>query len=632
MATNSSTDGDESGRAGVRANAKWYAVSYPMFWLVAVFLVPLAMLVVFSFYVNIPGGSYRPGFTLENYARFLSVSFSAGWPPIEGNLYLSQTWLTIELALVTAFASLALGYPIAYYLARMNRPWLRSLLLITIISSLWVTYVIRAYAWQVILASGGILSSTGVRLGLLAEPQSFYPGYWGLVIGMVYVFLPFMILTLYSSIRNIDGELLEASKNLGAGPVKTFRRVTLPLSKNGIVSGLALVFILALGAYVMPRLLGSSAERTLPVLIEAQIMSEQNYPFGAAMSIGLVLVVLAFLWVMVRFTNMTTASLGGSEVAEPDGGRPDSAAYKSASGVGSSFRNGVGSLASAIGVTRVAASAGNGIESVILRIDARTRERILWVGSRVYVAAAMTFIAAPLLIIIAVSFTPEQFLTFPPGGFSTQWYVEFFTDSSWVIALINSLGIAGAAALLSTTIGGTLAFALDRYGYRWGTIFGTFGILPILVPPVIVGVAFLVFFLELGVAGSRTSIIVAHGIFYAPFPFILISQGLDELDRTYEEAAMNLGASPLGTIRTITLPLLQANVVSGALFAFILSLNEYIIAWLLSLFLVDTIPIQIFNSLRYGYSPTIAAASVVFIALTVVVMVAIDRLSGGIWE
>ncbi|WP_255171357.1 ABC transporter permease subunit [Natrononativus amylolyticus] len=634
MGAESSTDGaetGESGRAGVRANARWYALSYPLFWLVAIFLVPLALLVVFSFYVNIPGGSYRPGFTLDNYARFLSVNLSAGWPPIETNLYLRQLWLTIEISLVTAAVSLLLGYPIAYYLVRMERPWLRSALLITIISSLWVTYVIRAYAWQVILASGGILSSIGVATGLLAEPRSFYPGYWGLVVGMVYVFLPFMILTLYSSIRNIDGELLEASKNLGAGPTTTFRRVTLPLSKNGIVSGLALVFILALGAYVMPRLLGSSAERTLPVLIEAQIMGEQNYPFGAAMSIGLIVVVLAFLWVMVRFTNLTTASLGGNEVAEADGGRPDPAAYES-SGAGSTVRDGLRSAAAAVGITRLTRSVGRRVDAAVTRVDARTRERVIWTASRLYVGAAMTFIAAPLAIIIAVSVTPEQFLTFPPGGFSMQWYVEFFTDSTWVLALLNSLGIAAAVALLSTTIGGTLAFALDRYEYRWRTVFGTFGILPILVPPVIVGVAFLIFFLELGFAGTRTSIIIAHGIFYAPFPFILISQGLDELDRVYEEAAMNLGASPMRTVRTVTYPLLRANVVSGALFAFILSLNEYIIAWLLSLFLVDTIPIQLFNSLRYGYSPTIAAASVVFIALTVVVMVAIDRLSGGIWE
>lgn len=611
--------GDDDGRAGIRENAKWYAISYPLVWLGAIFFIPLTLLVVFSFWVNVPGGQYEVGFTLENYIRFLTSS-----------LYMGQLWLTIEISLVTAIISLLLGYPMAYYLARMNRPWLRSVLIITIISSLWVTYVIRAYAWQVILASGGILSSAGVRLGLLAEPQAFYPGYWGMIVGMVYVFLPFMILTLYSSIRNIDGELLEASKNLGAGPVRTFRRVTLPLSRSGVVSGTALVFILALGSYVIPRLLGGASERTLPVLIEQQIMQESNYPFAAAMSIGLIVVVLAFLWMLVKFTNATTASLGGNE-AVTDGEGSDVEIPRSDDAAGRLLKT-VGSVAERTGVTRLLRGAASILSGIATTFRARTRERIIRVSFLSYVAAVTLFIAAPLAIITAVSFTPEQFLTFPPGGFSLQWYVVFFTDPSWLSAFGNSVFIAAAAAVVSTSIGGTLAFALDRFDYRFAGVFGTLGVLPILVPPVIIAVAFLVFFLQIGLTGSRLGIVIAHGIFYSPFPFILITQGLSEIDRTYEEAAMNLGSSPIRTIRTVTYPLLRANVISGALFTFILSLNEYIIAWLLSLFLVDTIPIQIFNQLRYSYPPTIAAASVVFIALTVVVMTAIERMSGGIWE
>jgi len=613
----SGNDGaNETGRAGLKENAKWYILSYPLAWLVVVFLVPLGMLIVFSFWVNIPGGQYQAGFTLENYTRFLTSS-----------LYLGQLWTTIELALVTSVFSLFLGYPLAYYLARIDRPWLRSTLLITIISSLWITYVIRAYAWQVILASGGILSSIGVATGILDSHMSFYPGYWGLIVGMVYVFLPFMVLTLYSSMRNLDGELLEASKNLGAGPVRTFRKVTLPLTRNGVFSGTALVFILALGAYVLPRLLGSANQRTLPVLIEQQIMSESNYPFGAAMSIGLIVVVLAFLWVLLRITDVTAANLGGADEVDED-----EPVRTGGDGVSASVRRGLRSVADSVGLTRLVGAIASTVDSAVTSVDSQTRESVIGVAFKAYVAAVMTYIAAPLAIIVAVSFTPEEFLTFPPGGFSMRWYVTFFTDPAWIGALVNSLTIAVAAALLATSIGGVLAFALDRFDYRFGSVLATFGVLPILVPPVIIAVAFLVFFLEIGVAGSRLSIIIAHGIFYAPFPFILITQGLGELNRTYEEAAMNLGASPVRTIRTVTYPLLRANVVSGALFAFILSLNEYIISWLLSLFLVDTIPIHIFNQLRYSYPPTIAAASTVFILLTVVVMTAIDRLSGGIWE
>jgi putative spermidine/putrescine transport system permease protein len=608
---------DEAGRAGLKANAKWYIVSYPLTWLVTAFLIPLGMLAIFSFWVNIPGGQYEAGFTLENYVRFLTSS-----------LYVGQLWLTIELALVTAALSLVLGYPLAYYLAQLNHPWLRSALLIVIISSLWITYVIRAYAWQVILASNGILSSIGVFIGLLDNHTSFYPGYWGLIIGMVYIFLPFMILTLYTSLRNLDNGLIEASKNLGAGPIYTFRQVTLPLTKNGVASGTALVFILALGAYVLPQLLGGGSERTLPVLIEQQIMSESNYPFGAAMSIGLIAVVLAFLWLLLRLTNVTAGGLGGINTDKNDTGRYSRRSKGVAAKMGRVLRD----TSETIGLTDVIKRTETNFGSVVQALDPNTREAVIGVTLKAYVAAVMAFIAGPLGIIIAVSFTPEEFLTFPPGGMSLKWYVTFFTDASWVGALINSVIIAVTAALLATSIGGVLAFALDRFDYRLSRFFATFGILPILVPPVIIGVAFLVFFLQIGFAGSRLSIIVAHGVFYAAFPFILVMQGLRELDRTYEEAAMNLGASSIRTIRTVTYPLLRANIVSGALFAFILSLNEYIIAWLLSLFLVDTIPIHIFNQLRYSYPPTIAAASTVFILLTVVVMSSIDRLSGGIWE
>jgi len=349
--------------------------------------------------------------------------------------------VTLELALVTALASLALGYPLAYYLARIDRPVLRNVLLITIVSSLWITYVIRAYAWQVILASRGILSSLGVATGVLETHQAFYPGYWGLVVGMVYVFLPFMVLSLYSSIRNLDGELLEASKNLGAGPLRTFRKVTLPLTKNGIASGTSLVFILALGSYVLPRLLGTPAQRTLPVLIEQQVMSESNYPFGAAMSIMLILVMLLFLWAIVRIANVSAANIGAGDALSDD----DEPAVSASSGL-SSVRGLLGSASAAVGLTAVYDRVTSTLSDVVASVDSGTRESVIGATFRAYVAAVMVFIGAPLAIIVAVSFTPEEFLTFPPGGFSMRWYVEFFTNPAWVRSLVNSLTIAAGGA------------------------------------------------------------------------------------------------------------------------------------------------------------------------------------------
>lgn len=251
---------------------------------------------------------------------------------------------------------------------------------------------------------------------------------------------------------------------------------------------------------------------------------------------------------------------------------------------------------------------------------------------RFVVALVVTFIVVPLLIIVSVSFTPEQFIRFPPGGFSLQWYSAFLTDLRWLIALQNSFFVALGAMVLSTSLGGTLAYALDRYSYPYEGLISSAGIVPILLPPVIIGVAFLSFFFTIGWSGTIWNLIIAHSIFFIPFPFILVTQGLSEFDRRYEEASMSLGATPVRTFRRVTFPVIRSNVFSGAIFVFILSLNEYIVAWLLSGFVIITVPIKIFSSLRYSYSPVIAAVSVVFMVLTVAVMLVVDRWSGGIWE
>jgi putative spermidine/putrescine transport system permease protein len=252
--------------------------------------------------------------------------------------------------------------------------------------------------------------------------------------------------------------------------------------------------------------------------------------------------------------------------------------------------------------------------------------------AKIYLAACITFIVAPILIIVAISFTPEQFLTFPPGGFSLRWFNEILTSPEWQLAILNSLVIATGASVIATSIGLSLAFGLDRYDVRYTSLLRSIGVLPILIPPVIVGVAFMSYFFLIGISGTIFNLIIAHGVFYAPFSLVLISTGLDEMDREVEEAAMNLGATRWQTLRTVTFPIIRSNVFSGVLFAFILSLNEYIIAFLVSGFTVTTVPIKIFSSLRYSYSPTIAAISVVYVVLTTVVVALVEYYTGGIWD
>ncbi len=264
--------------------AKYLVISYPAIVLGILVIIPVGLLVTVSFFHNIEGGFYRPGFTLENYTRFFGSS-----------LYRGRVFYTLRLAAVVAAITLAVGYPIAYYISRMRSKLWRRIYLTMIVSTLFLTFIVRAFAWQTLLESDSIVPTLAAAVGIMDEPSSLVPSYLALVIAMVYVFLPFMVITLYTTLKEIDRSLIEASRDLGAGPLETFVRVTLPLSKNGIVSGVLLVFTLSLGIYVVPRILANPPEWTIAVLIGEQVGVEGNIPFGAAISVIILLVVCAML-------------------------------------------------------------------------------------------------------------------------------------------------------------------------------------------------------------------------------------------------------------------------------------------------------------------------------------------------
>ncbi len=269
---------------GVLPRTKYLLVSYPALTLGLLFVVPAVLLILVSFFNNVEGGFFEVGFTVENYVRFF-----------ETKLYRDRMIYTLRLGAVTSLTCLVVGYPLAYYIARLESKLWRRFYLSVIISSLFLTFIIRAFAWQVLLASKGLVPELLMFLGLRGDTSALVPGYLALVIGMVYVFLPFMVLTLFTSIRDVDRSLEEASRSLGAGPLTTFKEVTLPLTKNGIISGTMLVFVLSLGVYVLPRILGNPPDWTLAVLIGEQVGVQGNVPFGAAMSIVLLAVVAVIL-------------------------------------------------------------------------------------------------------------------------------------------------------------------------------------------------------------------------------------------------------------------------------------------------------------------------------------------------
>lgn len=278
-------------RPGLQGNI---LIAPTLLWLILFLLVPLALIVVISFGARGAYGNVVYTFKLDNYARLFSSE------------YAGILWDSIWIALLTTVFCLLAGYPLAYYIARA-RPVRRSLLMFLVLVPFWTNFLIRIYAWMIILRGEGvlgtILGALGQRQGagewLFEQVQLYTPG--AVLIGMVYEFIPFMILPLYTSLEKLEPALLEAAADLGARPWRAFLRVTLPLSLPGIIAGSILVFIPAMGMFVVPDLMGGAKTVLVGNLIRNQFFTARDWPFGSAASMLLMGLTLVVTLVYTRF-------------------------------------------------------------------------------------------------------------------------------------------------------------------------------------------------------------------------------------------------------------------------------------------------------------------------------------------
>lgn len=263
-----------------------------LLWMLVLLIIPLLLTIITSFGQRDTDGNVIYTFTLENYRRLIGFT-EEGF----NTLYVGILWRSLSLALQTTIFSILLAYPLAFFIARAPAQR-RNTLLFLVLVPLWTNFVIRIYAWIMILRTQGVLNSVlGWLVGLAGlpfEPFDFYPSQGAVLVGMVYEFLPFMILPIYTSLEKIDGSLFEAAADLGANPLRTFLRVTLPLSMPGVVAGTILTFIPVIGTFVVSDILGGRQVILVGNLIQRQFLEARNPPFGSAASIILMVMTLLF--------------------------------------------------------------------------------------------------------------------------------------------------------------------------------------------------------------------------------------------------------------------------------------------------------------------------------------------------
>jgi putative spermidine/putrescine transport system permease protein len=216
---------------------------------------------------------------------------------------------TLEIAGWTTLISLALGFPLAWYLTTVSTRR-ATLLLLLGTAPLWVAILARLYAWTVILGRGGVINETLLSVGLINEPLDLLFNRSAVLIGMVHVMLPFMLLTLYASMKGIDRALLEAAYSLGGGSWLVFRRVFVPLVAPGVFAGCLLVFIMSLGFFILPAVLGGGGDQTLPVYVQTQVRL-LNWGVASAMTVVLLVVTLALFAIVVRIFDPSRVLVGG---------------------------------------------------------------------------------------------------------------------------------------------------------------------------------------------------------------------------------------------------------------------------------------------------------------------------------
>jgi spermidine/putrescine transport system permease protein len=255
-------------------------------WLVAFFVIPILIMLGYSFMPRGIYGGVERGFTFEHYGRFFDP------------LYLEVLRRTFLWALACTLICLGLGYPVAYAISRSGR-W-SHLLLFLVVLPFWTSFLVRTFALIFLLRDTGLINQGLLALGLIREPVPLLYTPFAVVVGLVYGFMPFMILPIYASLEKLDPALLEAAEMLGARPRARFWQVTLPLSMPGVVAGCLLVFIPALGSFLTPDLLGGAKEMMIGNLVQNQFSAARNWPFGSAASFIVMALVLVALWIYLR--------------------------------------------------------------------------------------------------------------------------------------------------------------------------------------------------------------------------------------------------------------------------------------------------------------------------------------------
>lgn len=261
-----------------KRNTSWMLLILPALFLLVFFVFPIVRVAILSFTDG------KGSFSLDAYAKFFQSS-----------VYFQVIAITFRVSFVVTIACLVLGYPVAYTMAKCSKR-MSSIIMIAIMIPFWTSLLVRTYAWMILLQTNGVINNLLIAIGLIKEPLTLYKNSIGVYIGMTHILLPYMILALYPVMKGIDPNYVSAAKNLGANKFIAFFKIYFPLSIQGIASGCILVFVMSIGYFITPSLLGGTSDTMISQMIQVQVSKLLNWPFASAVSVILLAISMVVLY------------------------------------------------------------------------------------------------------------------------------------------------------------------------------------------------------------------------------------------------------------------------------------------------------------------------------------------------
>ncbi|MER9171164.1 ABC transporter permease subunit [Mesorhizobium australicum] len=503
---------------------------------------------------------------------------------------------TLKIGLLVTVLSLAAGYPVAYLLTKMASSAM-SIVTTLILIPMFTAFLIRTYAWMVILGREGIVNNTLVWLGIVSEPQQLLNTTFAVVIGMVHVFLPMTIFTMYSSMSRIDHDFDRAAQILGARPVQAFLRVYFPMSLPGVFSAGILIFIGAIGFYITPALLGGPRATMISQLTITQMTTLQNFALSYASSIVLLLMTIAILFVASLFIPLEMIWSSATVEVSSRKPRARSRLFSGIKGILRPLLNAVETPIHTLTKPLLTRNAG-------------------WLWA--YTIVLLLFLAAPLAVVVILSFSSSPFVVFPPPGFSLQWWAKLADATDWQASFLFSVKLAFTTALIATIIGTMGAFWLVRTKLPIKKPLFLFALSPLMVPTVIIAISLYVFEARVHLLGSFVGLVIGHVLLAVPYVIVVIAAALRGFDQSLESAAAVHGARPLQVLRLITLPILKPALLTAGLLAFLTSFDELLVGIFLLGRQTQTLQIKFWGDIQYQINPLLSAASTFLVVLVTV--------------